>query len=146
MFIDRRRWMSGCLGLACTLLLSACGGSSKSATVHAVSGTFTVNGKPAANIIIHFVPAKGRPSTGVTDAKGAFELRYEKDVAGAIPGDHKVWIEYKPSTPAEEMAIREGKSPLSNDVQTALQKYGSPAASSLTVKVDGPKKDLKVEM
>lgn len=125
---------------------SGCGGASKTPKVHAVSGILTVNGQPAPNIIVHFVPAKGRSSTGVTDAKGAFELKYEKDVLGVVPGDHKVWIEYRPGTPAEEMAMREGKSSLAKEVLEALQKFGTPETTPMTVKIDGPKKDLKVEL
>ncbi len=125
---------------------SGCGGTSKAPKVHAVSGILTVSGQPVPNVIIHFVPAKGRPSTGVTDAKGAFELRYEKDVPGVLPGDHKVWIEYRPGTPAEEMAMREGKSSLAKEVLEALQKFGAPETTPMTVKIDGPKKDLKVEL
>lgn len=141
------RWIGNAfLFCAFACLLSGCGGGSKTPKVHAVSGILTVSGQPAPNIIIHFVPAKGRPSTGVTDAKGAFELRYEKDVLGVLPGDHKVWIEYRPGTPAEEMAMREGKSSLAKEVLEALQKFGAPETTSMTVKIDGPKKDLKVEL
>ncbi|MEI8381851.1 MAG: hypothetical protein WCJ09_17110 [Planctomycetota bacterium] len=130
--------------IACSL--SGCGRASNAPKLHAVSGILTVSGQPAPNIIVHFVPAKGRPSTGVTDAKGAFELKYEKDVLGVVPGDHKVWIEYRPGTPAEEMAMREGKSSLAKEVLEALQKFATPETSSMTVKIDGPKKDLKVEL
>ncbi len=141
------RWLGNAILFAAfACLLSGCGGSSNAPKVHAVSGVLTVNGQPVPNVILHFVPAKGRPSTGVTDAKGAFELKYEKDVLGVVPGDHKVWIEYRPATPAEEMAMREGKSALAKEVIEALQKYGAPETTPMTLKIDGPKKDLKVEM
>ena len=141
------RWQTTILlftAIVCSL--SGCGGASNAPKVHAVTGILTVSGQPTPNIIVHFVPAKGRPSTGVTDAKGAFELKYEKDVLGVVPGDHKVWIEYRPGTPAEEMAMREGKSSLAKEVLEALQKFGTPETTPMTVKIDGPKKDLKVEL
>lgn len=134
---------------ACLTLLSlviGCSSGEKPIKLHRVAGSLTVAGKPAANIIIHFEPAKGRPSTGITDDKGNFEMRYEKDRAGVLPGEHKVWIEYRPTSPAEEMAIREGKSPLSPEVQAALQKYGSAKTSSVSQTINEDKKDLKLDL
>mgnify|MGYP003351925774 CR=1 FL=1 len=93
-----------------------------------------------------FVLLKGSRGMQLERVLGAFELKYEKDVLGVVPGDHKVWIEYRPATPAEEMAMREGKSALAKEVLEALQKYGAPETTPMTLKIDGPKKDLKVEM
>jgi hypothetical protein len=115
-------------------------------TVHRVSGVLTVKGIPAPSMVIHFAPEKGRSSTGLTDAKGAFEMRLEKDRAGVIPGPHKVWIEYKPSSPAEEMKIREGNSPLSTELQEALKKYGAVETTPYRVTIDKDQKDLAIKL
>lgn len=133
------------LALACALLCSCSGGKSQ-VKVHRVSGVLTVKDAPAPSFVIHFVPEKGRTSTGLTDAKGAFEMRLERDRAGVIPGQHKVWIEYKPSSPAEEMKIREGNSPLSADLQEALKKYGSAETTPYRVTVEKDQKDLAIKL
>lgn len=141
----------GCSGFRCLtlfgcLLLSACSGGTKPITLHQVSGKLTINGSMAPNIVIHFDPEKGRPSTGVTDASGSFEMRYEKDRTGTIPGTHKVWIEYRPASPAEDMAIREGKGPLTPEVQEALKKYGSSTTTPYKVTVDKDDKNLLINL
>lgn len=131
--------------LTCMLLCS-CSGGKQQVKVHRVSGVLTVKGAPASSFVVHFVPDKGRTSTGLTDAKGAFEMRLERERAGVIPGSHKVWIEYKPSSPAEEMKIREGNSPLSADLQEALKKYGSAEATPYRVTVDKDEKSLAINL
>lgn len=134
------------VAIACGIFLEGCQGGATPVRVHPVSGTLSVNGQPVSNIIVHFVPGNGRPSTGVTDAGGKFDLQYEKGIRGVVPGEHKVWIEYKPGSPAEEMAMREGKLSLPTDVAAALKKYGALETSSYTVTVDGPKADLKLDL
>lgn len=129
-----------------SLLIVGCSSGEKPIKLNRVSGSLTIAGKPAANIIVHFEPATGRPSTGITNDKGNFEMRYEKDRAGVLHGEHKVWIEYRPTSPAEEMAIREGKSPLSPEVQAALQKYDSAKTTSLSQSINEDKKDLKLDL
>jgi hypothetical protein len=107
----------------------------------------TADGAPVPNFVIHFEPTKGgRGSTGRTDAKGAFEMRYEKDRLGVLPGEHKVWIQYFPSSPAEEIQIREGKSPLSEDLQLILKKYGALETTPYQTKIDSDKKDLAIKL
>lgn len=48
--------------------------------------------KPLAGGRVQFFPTDGRPSSGVTDASGTYELNYIRDVMGAEPGQHKVRI------------------------------------------------------
>ncbi|MEW4452370.1 carboxypeptidase regulatory-like domain-containing protein [Bremerella sp. JC817] len=57
-----------------------------------VTGTVTLNGKPHANAKVTFTPAAGRPSSGMTDENGNYELFYIRDTKGAEPGSHKVTI------------------------------------------------------
>lgn len=57
-----------------------------------VKGTVTLDGQPLAGAEVIFRPADGRPSLGVTDAEGKYELRYDTDLLGALPGKHKVSI------------------------------------------------------
>ncbi|MCC9606511.1 carboxypeptidase-like regulatory domain-containing protein [Blastopirellula sp. JC732] len=67
-----------------------CGGSESK--MGGVSGTVTLDGKPAADLQVTFTPQKGRPSSGVTDAEGKYELFYIRDQRGAEPGSHVVSI------------------------------------------------------
>lgn len=130
----------------CCLFLSACSSGEKPIALHVVKGTLKLKGESAPNIILHFVPANGRASTGLTNASGAFELRYEKDRPGALPGVHKVWIEYRPSSPGEEMSLREGRSPLSQAVQDMLEKYGKVETTTCMVTIDKDQQDLAVSL
>ena len=144
-----RHWLSEILrslALVGCFLLIGCSSGEKPVKLHTVAGKLTITGAATPNIVIHFLPAKGRSSTGVTDAKGAFEMRYDSEHAGAIPGVHQVWIEYRPASPAEEMAVREGTSPLSNELQAALQKYGSMSSPQYQVTVDKDEKSLSINL
>lgn len=57
-----------------------------------VKGTVTRDGKPLAGAIVTFEPSKGAPSSGATNDAGEFELRYNIDYMGAVPGTHTVRI------------------------------------------------------
>ncbi len=58
-------------------------------TVH---GVVTFSGQPYASARVTFTPAKGRPSQGVTDSEGKYELMYLPKVKGAELGEHTVTI------------------------------------------------------
>lgn len=66
-------------------------GSSGPATGE-VTGKVTIDGQPIEGASIEFIPADGRPSTGVTDASGAYELMFTNDAKGALLGSHQVRI------------------------------------------------------
>ncbi len=144
-FVQKSHRSALWFAIACCLFCS-CSKATNTVKVHRVSGVLTVKGVPAPSFLIHFTPEKGRPSTGASDAKGAFEMRLERDRAGVVPSQHKVWIEYKPSSPAEEMKIREGNSPLSAELQEALKKYGSAETTPYRVTVDKDQKDLAIKL
>lgn len=81
----------------CALLLFAlagmtgCGGTSQP-DVGLVTGTVTMDGQPLENAAVVFSPTNGRPSMGITDSSGQYELTYIRDTKGAIPGTHQVRI------------------------------------------------------
>jgi hypothetical protein len=57
-----------------------------------VSGTVTLDGQPAPNVMVTFVPeGGGAASTGVTDASGNYTLTYI-DSKGALIGKHRVSV------------------------------------------------------
>jgi hypothetical protein len=75
--------------------LSGCGPAAPAATV---DGTLRANGTPLDNCLVTFVPESsgeeaGRHSTGLTDAQGAFRLRFDNQQEGAAIGRHLVIIQ-----------------------------------------------------
>ena len=75
-------------------------GCSKSA-YSPVSGKVTKDGKPVPAVTVVFTPVgsasapnPGPYSKGVTDEQGDFTLRTRHDDGGAVPGPHRVGIEY----------------------------------------------------
>jgi hypothetical protein len=107
--------------LPAPLLLGGCGGS----TVARVTGTVRFSGKPVPRLVVHFVPAEGRPSQGVTDENGHYKLMHEKKREGALRGSHKVFFTYRPRDPKEELEMQEGKLVLPAIVQAVLNNHGS---------------------
>jgi hypothetical protein len=123
-----------------------------------VSGTVTLNGEPIEGAMVQFVPAKegGRPATAVTAADGGFSLTTIENHDGALPGDYKVVITYKPpveSGPAEstEQGMREimklqEKAKKTKPKYVIPPAYTDPTRTPVTqsVPTDGPVKiDIK---
>jgi hypothetical protein len=75
------------IGIA--LLVGGCGGGSD---VAPVTGTITLDGQPLASAEVIFQPQDGRPSTGLTDGQGRYELVFSRDSKGALIGSHTVRI------------------------------------------------------
>jgi len=67
-------------------------GCSDSPSLGEVSGTVTLDGQPYANAQVEFAPQEGRPSSGVTDENGQYELTFSPDAKGALLGKHTVRI------------------------------------------------------
>lgn len=82
--------------------LAAVGCSGGSPDVGLVTGTVTLDGEPLENAEVVFAPASGRPSTGLTDSSGRYELTYIRDVKGAVPGPHTVRITTRPEPRADD--------------------------------------------
>ncbi len=79
----------------CLLLCLAVGCSGTPADqpdLGTVSGTITLDGSPLANAKVEFQPESGRPSYGVTNSQGEYELEYSPDAKGAKIGQHTVRI------------------------------------------------------
>ena len=99
-----------------------------------VTGTVTRHGAPVNMIIVHFRPENGRPSWGLTDKDGHYVLNYERGRDGAITGSHKVWIEFRPTNPKQEVDYQRGELKLHPDMEAILEKY-SKQSSPLTEEV-----------
>jgi hypothetical protein len=102
-----------------TILLIVSGGCSDSKVpkLAAVKGVVTLDGTPYPNAHVAFSPPKGRPSEGVTDSEGKFELTYLPQVKGAELGSHTVMIttQYQaPENPTTEVSFVEPLPPKYN--------------------------------
>jgi hypothetical protein len=117
-------------------------GCSQSETV-AVTGTVTLNGKPADQAEVMFNPKQGRLATGVTDANGRFILSTAKPSDGAMPGDYVITLaEYYP--PDKPPALPKGGGLLPSRFPP---KYADPAKSPLTATVErGKKNDFQFDV
>jgi hypothetical protein len=144
---ERRKPLRGIWpALLTAAFLSGCSGAKPAIKLHQVSGTLKREGNPVPNLLVHFVPDKGNPSLGIAGPDGRFILNYQKDRPGALPGVHKVWVEYRPRTPQEDIEMREGKLQLEDDQKDVLEKYGSAETTTLKITIDGDTKDLVVPL
>ncbi|MEW4561570.1 carboxypeptidase regulatory-like domain-containing protein [Bremerella sp. JC770] len=76
--------------------------SSSGVPVGKVTGVVTVGGEPMSDATVTFYPEVGRPSIGMTDESGHYDLLFTESVKGAIVGIHRVNISYGgPPQPGE---------------------------------------------
>ena len=57
-----------------------------------VEGTVYLDGEPLEGAYLKFQPPNGRPSVGVTDANGEYEMIYSRQENGALVGEHTITI------------------------------------------------------
>ncbi len=86
------RKFAGVLFAAAFLALSGCGDSVK---LVPAEGVVKINGQPAANVSVQFLPdvtkgVTGPTSYGTTNAEGKFQLKTYDGRDGAVPGAHMV--------------------------------------------------------
>lgn len=77
--------------LLLTLMALGCG-QSPYGDMAEVTGVVTLDGSPYPNAQVRFVPQEGRPSIGMTDASGKYELVYTSEARGAAPGEYSIDI------------------------------------------------------
>lgn len=80
------------LGMVLTSMVGCSGTSDDQPALGLVTGGVSLDGQPVSGAIVDFAPASGRPSTGITDDLGRFELDYSDTEKGAILGQHTVRI------------------------------------------------------
>lgn len=116
-----------CLSLA--VFFAGCGGKSLAKTFP-VTGVVTFQGKPLTNAIVSFMPAGGRPASGVTNERGEFTLSTFAPSDGALPGKHKVIV----SEPTPEP--KEGDYSVPEPTPSRFpEKYANPRLSPLEFEV-----------
>jgi hypothetical protein len=126
------------------LLAGACGTGPR---VLRVTGTVRYAGRPVPNLVLHFVPEVGRASWGATDGEGRYKLVHDKQRDGAVRGKHKVYFEYRPRGPKEDLEYQQGQLELPPDLKAVLAKYGNPNTTPLSYEVtqDGQVIDIDLD-
>lgn len=139
------------LGIFCMGLVG-CGGSG-GPSLTAVKGKVTYKGESLAGATVTFMPEKGTPAIGVTDASGNFTLS-TGGLPGAVEGTHRVGITKATSTNAPA-------NPTPNDMMKMMKggkmptakseipgKYATPQMSELeaTVTADASKNNFNFEL
>ena len=81
------------LTLLLTIALTGCGDSGL--PLGKVAGRITLDGKPAANVVVTFIPSSGSgsPSYGATDDDGRYSLMFTDTKSGAMVGEHVIELE-----------------------------------------------------
>lgn len=140
MFIHRlsRPVLSLSLAVA-SVLVSGCGGGS-GPELGRLYGTVTLDGRPLANARVVFQPSGQLASPSVSDTAedGAFELRFNRDRKGVLPGTHQIRV-----TTARVVTDASGKE---TEVQEVLPaKYNAKTELTYDVKTGSNQLDLKLE-
>ena len=131
------------LSMVAGLVLASFSGCRPSVGATAV-GTITIDGRPApAGIRVDFEPqVKGASSsTGYTDANGRYELKFNVNTVGVMPGESLVRLSIqptftgdgKPFMPEELRAIR---LPDSVSRNSTLRQTVKPGANQIDIAVD----------
>tara|TARA_R110002095_G_scaffold84126_3_gene73075 strand:+ start:3147 stop:3590 length:444 start_codon:yes stop_codon:yes gene_type:complete len=98
-----------------------------------VIGMVVLDGEVLPGAVVTFAPESGRPSTGITDNEGRFELAYNKETKGARIGKHTVRI-------STQRYIQNADGSTTEQQETIPEKYN--AASTLTIEVKPGKNDF----
>jgi hypothetical protein len=97
------RWMALSFVLAGCASLIGCG-SSTGPELGYVTGRISMDGKPVSQARIVFWLGHSRPSEGLSDDNGRYELRYTVNRDGALIGEHQVRISTAISRPDDTPA------------------------------------------
>jgi hypothetical protein len=98
-----------------------------------VSGTVTIDGEPVEHGTIMVVPTDMKAAFGKIGPGGKFSLTTFEENDGVVTGTHKVTVTATEPQPGGQK-------------WHAPQEYSDLAKSDVTVTVDGPTEDLKVEL
>lgn len=137
------RWSAVALaGFAC-LLIGTLSGCSRSVGATA-SGTVTIDGKPApAGIRVDFEPQfkGGSSSSGYTDAAGRYELKFNVNTVGVMPGESVVRLSIQPTfsvdgKPSLPEQLRDIRLPDSVGIASTLRREVKPGRNTIDIAVE----------
>jgi hypothetical protein len=128
------------------LLVALTGCSDSGPKIVKVNGTLTYKGQPVTNAYLTFRPENGRQSWAQTDDEGRFKINYDRQQDGAVVGKHKVWIDPRAVSAADQEAAMLGRRPrMSKEMAAFFEKY-SAEKSTLEVEITKDTKDLKLDL
>jgi hypothetical protein len=111
-----------------------------------IKGVATRKGEPIRDATLNFYPEDGsRPSWGVTDDQGRFELEYDRDTKGAIVTTHKVTATFV-RPPQAELDIAAGKLKTHPDERLIVEKFGNKETTTLRIEITKAEKDLQIKL
>jgi hypothetical protein len=116
-----------------SVLVAGCGGTDGRVPVN---GTVTLDGKPAAGLLVRFyasLETKGNGGYGYTDASGRFTATTLQARPGLYPGDYAVTLEYSDDSPEPQPVSTPSK---------ILGVYANPVSTPLKVTIDAPRAEL----
>jgi len=122
-------------GFFCAILCTVPGCQRTGPDVVAVEGVVKRHGEPVPNLHINFMPVAGRPSWGVADESGRFQLKYDRQRDGAEVGVHKIFVSLRPANPTDEMDIISGKKKVPPEIKAIEAKYGKLETTPLQIEV-----------
>lgn len=128
--------------VAC-LAIAALAGCSRSVGATA-SGTVTIDGKPApAGIRVVFEPQfkGGSSSSGYTDAAGRYELMFNVNTVGVMPGESVVRLSIQPTfsvdgKPSLAEELRSIRLPDSVGIASTLRRTVEPGRNTIDIAVE----------
>jgi hypothetical protein len=129
-------WSLLALSLFC-MCQFGCGSKGDQPELGTVNGTVTLDGQPLVGVAVVFQPDNGRPSRGMTDAEGKYELIYIRQTKGAKVGPHRVEI-----APSEEGGVEETE----GDADESPAAGSKPAAKSKVPVRYNSKSELNIEV
>jgi hypothetical protein len=126
------RWLTVvCLAVP-TVTCGCSGGDNAGAQA---TGVVTIDGAPAANVLVNFLPTEGGNSAfATTDASGRFTVQTTRTVVGLAPGEYRV-------------TVHPGDDDSGATASPVPEKYQTERTSDLRVSVsEGAKNELKIEL
>jgi len=132
------RWLGAVACLA--IVVSGCGRGGVGATAR---GIVKIDGQPApAGIRVDFQPQgpNGSPSSGMTDAKGQYELFFTAARKGVMPGECLVRVTVNPQIidgrPQVPAALKDVRIPESYGRQSTLTRTVKPGHNTIDIEID----------
>lgn len=125
----------------CVLFLCFCGCPSNG-NIGWVEGVVKLDGVPVGNATVIFHPASdARESVGTTDENGYYELRYTRNVDGAVVGQHKVTISSEVTAGGYGVEDK-----VEAQAETIPKKYRDPKKTELTETVESGSNTINFDL
>lgn len=120
-----------CSAVVALLCVAGCG--TPEIPIAKVSGRVTIDGKPATEGIVYFVPTRGPSAAGAIQSDGSYRLSTRNANDGAVVGRHRVYL--GPAWPVDNGSgmVADVKPRAPNTFPP--QRYRTPEASGLTAEV-----------